>query len=101
MIKFVISSERFADVCTVTEYIGVLVGNLGAQMKVLPRMLVDSDGKYIVEVVLNEDGDPSEYKNLEKAEKIIDGIGLKRFEKLRSELTEAAKNIVNPPKGGG
>lgn len=100
MAKFVISPQRFTEVCTVPEYLGVFVGSIAAQMAVLPRMLVDEKGKYIIEVIHNEDGDPVEYKNVQKAEKIMDKIGIPRFEKLRNELTEAARNIVNPPNGG-
>jgi hypothetical protein len=99
MIRFVITSQRFIEACTVTEYIGVLVGSMAAQMAVLPRMLVDDKGNYIVQITHNEDGDPVEYKNVSKAEKIMDKIGVPRFEKLRKELTEAAKGIVNPPTG--
>lgn len=101
MIKFVISAERFTDACTVLEYAGVVVGNLGRQMQVLPKMLVDDQGNYIVEIVHDSDGDIAEMKNMDKANKIMEGISVKRFEKLCKELTEAAKNIVNPPKGGG
>ena len=88
------------EVCTVPEYLGVFVGSLHAQMAVLPRMLTDDKGKYIIEVKHNEDGDPIEYKNVAKAEAIMNKIGIPRFEKLRKELTEAARNIVNPPNGG-
>lgn len=69
-------------------------------MKALPKMLVDEKGEYIVKVIYNEDGDPIEFQGLDIANPIMDGIGVKRFEKLRNELTEAAKNIVNPPSGG-
>lgn len=99
MIKFVISSERFAEACTVTEYIGVVVGNLGAQMKVLPKMLVDKDNKYIVEIIHDEEGDIAEAKKIIEASAVLENISVTRFEKLRKELTEAAKSIVNPPNG--
>jgi len=101
MIKFKISAERFADACTVTEYVGIVVGNLGQQMRVLPKMLIDEQGEYIVEIIHDSEGDIAELKNMDKANTIMNGISVKRFEKLCKELTEAAKNIVNPPKGGG
>jgi hypothetical protein len=100
MIKFKISAERFADACTVTEYIGVVVGNLGQQMRVLPKMLVDDNDSYIVEIVHDSEGDISELKNMDLANEIMNKVSVKRFEKLCKELTEASKNIVNPPKGG-
>jgi len=100
MIKFKVSTERFIEACTMTEYIGVVVGNLGSQMKALPKMLIDEKGEYVVKVTQNEDGDPIEFENMDKANLAMEGIGIKRFEKLRKELTEAAKNIVNPPSGG-
>lgn len=100
MIKFVITPSRFVEACTMVEYIGVVVGNLGSQMSALPKMLVDENGKYIVEVSHNEDGDPIEWKNLKEANELLNGIGIKRFEKLKKELTEAARQIVNPQNGG-
>lgn len=99
--KFVISAERFADACTVTEYLGVVVGNIASQMKVLPKMLVDDNGNYIIEVILDSDGDVTETKNIEIANGMMEKISVRRFEKLRKELTEAARNIVNPPNGRG
>lgn len=101
MIKFVISAERFAQACTVMEYLGVVVGNIGSQMAVLPKMLVDEKGNYIVEVIHDSEGDIAEAKNIEKANAMLNKLSVTRFEKLRKELTEAAKNIVNPPNGGG
>jgi len=101
MIKFVISPERFADACTVTEYVGVVVGNLGSQMKVLPKMLVNDNGEYVIEIVHDSEGDIAELKNTKEANDMMENISVARFEKLRKELTEAAKNIVNPQKGGG
>lgn len=120
MIKFKISGERFADACSVTDYLGVILGRMGNQFNILPRMIVANgehkirdtkgeilktvlDGEYIVEVVLNEDGDILETKYLDEAQRMLDAAGItpRRFEKLRKELTEAARNIVNPPNGGG
>lgn len=100
MVKFVISPARFIEACTVMEYVNILLGNMGGQMTALPKFLVDENNKYVVEVVHNEDGDPVEFKNLDLTNDYMNKIGINRFEKLRKELTEAAKNIVNPPKGG-
>lgn len=99
-----------------TEYLGVFVGSMASQMAVLPRMLVAekqivikgkdkptrtiAPGEYIIKVLHNEDGDPTEYHDVPTAEIIMNKIGITRFEKLRKELTEAARNIVNPPNGG-
>ena len=124
MIKFVISAERFADACSVPDYLGVLMGRMGNQMNVLPRMVVAvgehkiikkatakgavdevlkvvQDGEYIVEIVVNDDGDIVETKYLDEANRMMDEAGItpRRFTKLREQLSEAAKNIVNPPSG--
>jgi hypothetical protein len=99
MLRFLISAERFAEACTVTEYIGVIIGNVGSQMAVLPKMLVDENGKYIVEIVHDAEGDILEARNMDVANKRLNSLSVTRFEKLRKQLTEAAKNIVNPPKG--
>ena len=101
MIKFVITPARFADACTVSEYIGVVVGNIGSQMRVLPKMIANDDGSYLVKITHDEDGDIASMEGLDEAMKRIEGISARRFEKLRGELTEAAKSIVNPPNGGG
>lgn len=100
MIKFVISPERFAEACSLTEYVGILVGNIGSQMQALPKFLVDDKDKYVVEIVLDSEGDIAEVKNLAKANARMINISVPRFERLRKELTEAAKNIVNPQSGG-
>lgn len=102
MVKFKISAERFQEVCTVPEYIGVLMGGVGSQMAALPKMLLDDNGNYIVKVIVDEDGDIKEYQNLSDANKRMDdaNISITRLAKLGKELTEAARNIVNPPKGG-
>jgi len=69
-------------------------------MSVIPKMLVNEQDEYVVKVISNEDGDPVSFENLTEANAQMEKIGLKRFDKLRKEITEAAKNIVNPPKGG-
>ena len=40
MIKFVISAERFADACSLPDYLGVILGRMGNQLNVLPKMIV-------------------------------------------------------------
>jgi hypothetical protein len=99
MIKFAISAERFAQACSLTEYIGVLVGNVGSQMSALPKMLVDDKGAYIVTVTLDDEGDIKELQNVDKAQAMMTSISIPRFEKLRKEITQAARDIVNPTNG--
>lgn len=125
MIRFKINADRFADACTINDYLGVTIGKLTSQLLVLPKMVVAvgehkiikkstikgepdevlkivPDGEYIVEVVLNEDGDIKEAKFLDEAQRMIEvaGITPRRLSNLCKELTEASKNIVNPPNGG-
>lgn len=99
MIKVLISPERIADTSSVNEMLGVMVGNVVYQMRMLPKM-IQKDGEYVVGCVIDEDGDPI-LSDVDKASAMLDNINPKRFDKLRTELTEAVKLIVNPPKGGG
>lgn len=102
-IQFKISAERFIDVCSVTEYLGVLAGMPGSQFSALPKFLLDDHGKFIVLAIHDEEGDIKEYKNLPEAQARMDkaNLSIPRFEKLKQELTKAARDIVNPPKGEG
>lgn len=99
MIKFVITPQRFADACSLLEYSGVLMGNIGYQMMALPKMLVDDKGEYVVKVTHDSEGDVEKVEGLAAANERMKNISIPRFEKLRRELTEAARNIVNPPSG--
>lgn len=101
MIKFKITTERCLEAASVPEYIGAITGNIGAQMKILPKFLINDDGEYLVQVVLDDDGDILECKNLNAAMDRMNSLTPARFEKLRKEVAEAFKNIVNPPKGEG
>lgn len=101
MIKFRITPERVAEAASVIDYIGSLQGNIGSQMRLLPKLVIDKDGQYIVEIVHDEDGDILEFKNLDAANLLMDKITPARFEKLRGELQEALRNMVNPTNGGG
>jgi len=100
VVKFKITAERVSVAATVPEYIGALMGNIASQMSLLPKLVVDDKENYIVEIVHDEDGDIAEAKNLTRAQARMNNITPARFEKLRDELREALKAIVNPPKGG-
>lgn len=118
MIKFKISGERFADACSLPDYLGVIAGRMGNQIRVLPAMVVAvgkheikdkdgnilktvQDGEYIVEIVTDSEGDIVERRYIDEANALMDKAEItpRRFTKLCAELTEAARNIVNPPSG--
>lgn len=101
MIKFKITPERLSIAATVPEYMGVVSGNVFYCMTLLPKLAVDHDGNYIVEVVLDNDGDILDLKNLDVANKIMEKITPKRLESLIPQLKEAVKNIVDPLSGRG
>ena len=96
MVKFKITAERFSEACGIFEYLAVLNGSKGTIIQISPRFIVDSEGKYIMDVVLDEEGDIKEFTNIEQAAKQLEGVTPKRLEKLIVEFTEAAKGIVNP-----
>lgn len=99
MIKFKISAERIEQTASVNEYVGVLAGNLFYQMRLLPKMILNDNGEYVVKAQIDEDGDPL-LENMDKALAMMDKINVKRFDRLRKELTEAVRLIVNPPNAG-
>lgn len=101
MLKFKISSERFAEACNVLDYLAVSGGNRDAAIRVAPIFLLDESGEYIVKVILDADGDIFAYENKQEALLRMTALTPKRLEKLTHELMEAAKAIVNPPKDGG
>lgn len=101
MIKFKITPDRFAEACSTLEYLNVQGGSKKTALLCLPRFLLDESGEYAVKVTLDEDGDPKFEGANEAFLKIVSTINPKRLEKLETELCEAARVIVNPPKGTG
>lgn len=97
MIKFKITGERFAESCNITEYLLVQNGNKDIIIRIAPRFILDGDGKYIVKVNTDSDGDIETYEGLDKALIKLSAVTPKRLDKLVGEFQEAARNIVNPP----
>lgn len=101
MLKFKISSERFAEACNTVEYLNIVAGNKDTAMRTMHLFLLDSAGEYVVKIVLDEDGDIAEKKDAGKAISMLTVLTPKRLEQLTKQLLEAAKDIVNPPNTGG
>ena len=99
-VKFAFTAERVADACTIPEYLGVLTGRVGSVIAILPKMMVDEDGKYIVEVVHDEDGDIVECKNVPAAIELLDKVPPRRIEAMSKQIVAACREIINPTKGG-
>lgn len=99
MIKFNITSDRVAEACNVLQFLALQNESVDAAIRVLPRFLVDDNGEYVIKVRLDDEGDISEFENEAEAFGKISVLTPKRLEKLAKELTEAVKNIVNPPNG--
>lgn len=100
MVKFKITSERFAEACNVIEYLNVTNKIKDTVIRILPRFVLGAEGEYIVRVNVDEDGDISSFDNMPAAFEKMAGITPKRLEKLIDEFAEAAKAIVNPPNAG-
>ncbi len=101
MIKFLITPDRFAEACNVIEYLNASAKIRDTIIRIAPRFVVDTNGDYIVKVTLDDDGDIERYDGLEEAFGKMAAITPKRLEKLVDEFSEAARAIVNPPKGTG
>jgi hypothetical protein len=104
MLKFKITSERFADACTIAQNISIINGK-SQQMAihVLPYFLLNNEGEYVIVMTPDADGDPvhDAEQYTVAFSKIFTTLKPKRLETLAKELLEAAENIVNPPKEGG
>lgn len=101
MIKFNITSERFAEACSILDYLGVTNGSKDAIVRIAHRFVTGKDGEFIVKVVYDEDGDIERFENTEIALLLLKQVTPKRLERLINEFSEAARQIVDPPKGGG
>ena len=101
MVKFKITPERFAEACSILQYLSVISKNEGVVISVAPRFIVDDKDEYIVKVNLDEDGDIESLENMDKALEKLSLVTPKRLEKLVQEFSEAANSIVNgnPTKG--
>jgi hypothetical protein len=101
VIKFKVTSDRFAEACNVIEYINASAKIVDTAVRILPRFVLDDEGQYIVKVTLDEDGDIQSFEGMDAAFAKLAAITPRRLEKLIKELSEAAKAIVNPPNGTG
>lgn len=99
-VKFKITGERFAEACSIFEYLQASNGSKDVFVRIAPRFVVDENGEYIVKVNYDDDGDPVAYEGLDAAFMKMASITPKRLEKLGKEFSEAARSIVNPPNGG-
>lgn len=100
MLRFKISADRLAAVCTVPEYTAAIMGSVVAKMSMLPKFLLTEDGSdYVVSVVTDQDGDITDYVGLDKAKARMNVITPKRLQSLMEEMGTAMRNLVNPQKG--
>jgi hypothetical protein len=100
-VKFKFAAERLASVCTIPEYIGALNGNLASIVRILPKMVVNGNGNYVVVAKYDDDGDIIGYEHMERAQEMLNTMTPERLAKLSKDLAKALGEVVNPPKGGG
>lgn len=100
MVKFKITPARFAEACSILDYLGASNGSREAVTRIAHRFVVDANDEYIVKVILDEDGDIKEFENGGEALLQMAKVTPKRLEKLIHEFSEAARAIVNPPSAG-
>src|SRR5574343_737969 len=100
MVKFKITPSRFAEACNIYEYLAAGNADVKVITSIAPRFIVNADGEYLVEVVHDEEGYISEYKNNADAIKQMFQITPARLKKLAKEFSEAANQIVNPTSDG-
>lgn len=102
MLKFNINSDRAAEALSVLDFLSITSGkNKDAAYRLVSRFLLDKDGKYIVKVTLDKDGDIEKFENTKEALLQMTAVTPKRLEQLAKQLMEAANDIVNPPNAGG
>jgi hypothetical protein len=100
-VNFKITPERVAEACNIIEYINLTLKDKGTVMMVAPRFVLKNDGEYSMSVKYNEDGDIDAFEGYADTLMLMSSITPKRLEKLIDEFSEAARAIVNPPKGTG
>lgn len=100
MIKFKFTGERFAEACSVLEYIAVQNKNKKVAQAIVHRFVLDENGQYIVKPEYDEDGDLKSLQNENLALSKLMVVTPKRLERLIEQAMEAAQAIVNPPSGG-
>lgn len=98
--KFSITPERIAAACHYVEYMNLSAGDFQTILFVSPRFVV-KDGEYIMSVKHDEDGGIDSFENYTDAVLFMHGVTPQSLEKLIPEFREAAKNVVNPQRGGG
>lgn len=99
-IKFNITPGRIAESCNITEYLLISNGHKETIIRVLPRFVLGDDGKYIVEVKVDDEGDIISHEGLNKAFVRMSAVTPKRLDKLTAEFDKAVKEIVNPQNAG-
>lgn len=100
MIKFRITPDRIAEACNIAEYIMIQGGHKDTIIRIAPRFVLDDEGKYIVDIVTDEEGDITDFKGINEAFMKMAGVTPKRMDKLVTEFREAVANLVNPPSAG-
>jgi hypothetical protein len=99
--KFNITPQRVAEACNIIEYINLTLKDRGTVMSIAPRFVVDENGEYSMTIKHDEDGDIESMEGYAVALVAMAQTTPKRLEKLINEFCEAARAIVNPPKGEG
>ena len=91
MIKFRITPERFAEACSILDYLSIAAGSQRVAISIAPRFVVDKDGEYVMQVKLDADGDIESFEGAQEALMQMSKVTPKRLEKLLPQFTEAAR----------
>ena len=97
--RFKFTASRIEEAATIPEYIGCLSGNLGSVLKLLPKMLIDDNGEYIVTVEQDQDGVITGYQNLDLASARMMDISAGKLKSLAKDLVTALGGVINPTSG--
>ena len=100
-LKFKVTPERVSEACGYIELMNLSTGDRSTAYRVAPRFALEPDGEYSMRVEYNADGDIEKFVGYEDTLVSISQVTPKRLETLIAELCEAARNVVNPPKGKG
>jgi hypothetical protein len=100
-VNFKITPERVAEACNIIEYINLTLKDKGTVISVAPRFVVKDDGEYSMTVKYDKDGGIEAFESYASTLMLMSSVTPKRLEKLIDEFSEAARAIINPPKGTG
>lgn len=98
---FVVTPERVREACGYMELMNLMMNERSTAFRLAPRFAVEDTDEYSMTIEYDDNGLISKFVGYEDTLISIAQVNSNRLEKFIDELCEAARNVVNPPKGKG